>query len=176
MLGKIFILVLIALTGAVFAELQCSVPGQCVNSEQISSGVENNKNACQDKCKNDQDCNWMTFDTATNFCVLYNTCQNITEANCNSCITSEKDCDAYQCNIQGACQVRLYCSDNVNAIESRSSIRELRTILRMPTPSQSVWVFALLIQTASGTLSTVKPMSASFLKLALPLTRTVPPV
>ncbi len=95
-----------AFIAVAFGDLQCSLPGQCVNSEQISSGVEDDKYACRQECKNNEDCNWFTFHTTLNVCVLYNTCLNITEANCDSCVTSERDCDVYQCNIQGSCQVR----------------------------------------------------------------------
>ncbi len=91
-------------------DLQCSVPGQCVNSEEISSAVEADKYACQASCKNNVDCEWFTFHTNLNVCTLFRNCQNITEANRDSCITSQKDCKDYQCNIQGSCQVsKMYC-------------------------------------------------------------------
>ncbi len=91
------------------ADLQCSTPGQCVNSELVYEGNEKTRQDCHYKCKNEiDDCKWFSYRPDQNFCLLFANCNNITEAGCaeTSCITGQKDCDLYRCGIQGSCLVK----------------------------------------------------------------------
>ena len=103
----IWCVVLTCLFAAVLAELQCSVPGQCVNSDLIQSEVEEDKYACHHQCKTNDACYWFTYNQEKGFCEQFGNCFNITDATCDTCITSEKDCDVYQCSLQGSCQVTI---------------------------------------------------------------------
>ena len=105
--GAILILCLILASGSVIADLQCSIPGQCVNSDLIQSEAEDDQYSCHNQCKNNDECNWFTYIADQGFCEQFSNCFNITDATCSSCITSEKDCDLYKCGIQGSCQVKL---------------------------------------------------------------------
>ena len=85
--------------------LQCSTPGQCVDSDLISEGNEKTKQDCHNNCKNNEDCSWFTYRYSEHFCLLFSNCLNVTEAGCDSCITGEKDCSLFSCGLQGSCLV-----------------------------------------------------------------------
>ena len=85
--------------------LQCSMMGQCVNSDLIYAENAKTRQDCHQKCKNNDDCYWFTYHASQKYCLLYANCGNITESGCDSCVTGEKNCDLYNCRIQGSCLV-----------------------------------------------------------------------
>ncbi len=105
------LMTLLALAGHVSSQLQCSIPGQCVDSDLIQSEIDDDKYACHNECKNNEACKWFTFNAKVNFCELFETCNDITEESCEDCVTSQKDCDVYQCGLQGSCQVKPVRND-----------------------------------------------------------------
>ncbi len=90
------------------AELQCSVPGQCVDSQFIGEVGADDEQGCIKTCKATANCSWYTFDPKPNTCLLLETCSNITTAHCPACVGGQVECSPYvpiQCSIPGICDV-----------------------------------------------------------------------
>ncbi len=162
-----FCLIFSACTFFVNAErLQCSMMGQCVNSNLIYEGNAKTRQDCHQKCKNNDDCYWFTYHASQKYCLLYANCGNITESGCDSCVTGEKNCDLYNCRIQGACLVikpliiELFGHYLVVYI-----FRDKSTTRSQQKRRENVLACAQVILTASGTLLIVKTSSVFSLNL-----------
>ena len=95
------------------AELQCSVPGECIHSDLIRPEVVNNEKECLSNCKAEANCKWYTHNKNTTTCMLLENCKELSTEECDICVSGEKGCDLYQCGIQGSCQVRhkIFCAN-----------------------------------------------------------------
>ena len=59
-----------------------------------------------DKCRGDQQCQFISFNQDFKTCQLYTTCPSIDASACPNCITSAETCDSeIPCNKRGQCQV-----------------------------------------------------------------------
>jgi len=71
--------------------LVCWESGLCYGDKllnlEASTEIE-----CRDQCRDDNDCNWFTFDEIDHFCFLYDTCEEIDEPSCISCVSGEEAC------------------------------------------------------------------------------------
>ena len=103
------------------ANLQCNVPGECVDSLLVDLVPQNNSWVshtklkilpvtrtcpCQDcwrHCKDVRACSWFTYYKDTRLCASLSTCLRLDSENCEDCISGEEQCPEYNCNIRGVC-------------------------------------------------------------------------
>ena len=87
--------------------LTCFESGECIQSQFIKGTVLNSYNDCLLQCQEEFLCNWISFDELLGICELFQNCTEISEKNCENCLSSEKACPLRQCNVIGECQVRV---------------------------------------------------------------------
>ncbi len=102
---SLIVLTAFSLAFALADDPNCSLPGQCAESDYISHFGCEDERECLDSCKDTIECAWYTFDSDDNICFMWKNCQNLTEANCPSCISGAVGCNLYDCSLPGTCQV-----------------------------------------------------------------------
>ncbi len=70
--------------------LQCFVEGECQGSYLDTDLVEDAED-CLEWCTETPDCQWFTYDSDDDHCVLTTNCVEIAE--CDSCVTGQVECD-----------------------------------------------------------------------------------
>ena len=68
-------------------------------SENDKSVIEtisaNSRDRCLEKCKDEDNCEWFTFDSLAGNCTLYQgSCGNVTQ--CEACVSGQEACDFSQ--------------------------------------------------------------------------------
>ena len=87
--------------------LTCYENGQCRDSNFIEALPVNEINDCILSCKENIDCNWSTYYSSSfSFCNLFSDCNILDTTDCSNCISSMKECDTIQCDIEGFCKVK----------------------------------------------------------------------
>ena len=85
---------------------QCDILGICKNSEFVGIVHHINTNIdCIDACLNDDECNWCTFDSDFSQCILFADCNKIDNYKCSNCLTNQKECGQFDCDVSGLCLV-----------------------------------------------------------------------
>ena len=87
---------------------QCNVRGECIDSDLLQITHANDYLECLKACQESSDCNWYSYRKSQKYCVLYNTCSEISAEYCNDCVSGESTCPYYECNISGLCLVRNF--------------------------------------------------------------------
>jgi len=75
-------------------EVACQRSGMCLGTIIGETFDASDATGCQQKCQNNVDCLWFTFDNSNLECLLYSSCTEINESICSSCVSSYKDCKA----------------------------------------------------------------------------------
>ena len=74
--------------------LFCEENGECTNSILLAFLEAKSMQECMEKCQTYETCQYGTFRSDKNLCVLFQTCINIQENEfCPSCKTSSPKCD-----------------------------------------------------------------------------------
>ena len=102
---RILLLALGLISGLAKADLQCFVPGECIQSNLVSVESTQSAEMCLDLCKNTDNCQWFTYIAYASLCELLQDCPQLDESNCAECVSGEVACEAPKCDVQGICQV-----------------------------------------------------------------------
>ena len=102
---RILLLALGLMAGLAKADLQCFVPGECIQSNLVSVESTQSAEMCLDLCKNTDNCQWFTYIAYASLCELLQDCPQLDESNCAECVSGEVACGAPKCDVQGICQV-----------------------------------------------------------------------
>jgi hypothetical protein len=80
-------------------QVSCSAPepkrfvtGECQGNVDHLEEAESQE-ACLELCKSGESCRWFTFHHPTSACILYHSCDTISEE-CNDCVSGESRCDS----------------------------------------------------------------------------------
>jgi len=85
---------------------KCYLKGTCKQGHLTHVDKVADLATCMNKCKEDSQCNFVSFNQDFKTCQLYTTCPSTDAAACPSCITSAETCDStIPCNVHGQCQV-----------------------------------------------------------------------
>ena len=89
------------------SSLTCYKHGQCLGSYFIGSVPVNEINDCILSCKDNIECNWSTYYMyeVSLQCNLFSDCDILDTTHFSNCISSMKECDTIQCDIEGFCKV-----------------------------------------------------------------------
>ncbi|TRY70202.1 hypothetical protein TCAL_09641 [Tigriopus californicus] len=120
------LLTLILIVGTVFVglshgELQCFIPGECLDSLIVDISPSNNSRECLQKCQNTRGCEWFTYYNQTKLCASLTTCLNLNATHCTDCISGEDECPEFICGAQGSC---LGASEGIRVESGLSSCRQ----------------------------------------------------
>ena len=86
---------------------QCDIRGECIDSDLLQITSTENSIECLKICQENTDCNWYTYRKSQKYCVLYNTCTEISDDYCSNCVSGESICPYYECNLSGLCLVSI---------------------------------------------------------------------
>ena len=87
------------------SSLICYTPGQCLDSNFVGAIPANEINECLLSCKENIKCYWSTFYPEFSSCNLFSECNDLNNSQCTDCLTSKKECDIIQCDLEGFCTV-----------------------------------------------------------------------
>jgi hypothetical protein len=87
----------------------CFVPGGCVNSSLVGFSQPSDSRGCQVDCQVKDGCNWFTYREQLNLCEQFKDCNSL-DQDCTECVSGEVSCSAYQCDIEGTCNVSIFCN------------------------------------------------------------------
>lgn len=73
------------------ASLQCHVPGECVDADFVDVVAAETYNECLEACKQNDECQWLTFFGLTKACARQRDCPHI-ELLCQDCYSAESEC------------------------------------------------------------------------------------
>ena len=98
---------------------QCFQPGECRDSDIVGVSTTTDEFACLDLCQTNQECEWFSFSTLTNLCLLFTDCQVLDVELCPECLSGQQGCipDGPVCNIQGSCSGVLDRIENLPSLE-----------------------------------------------------------
>lgn len=83
--------------------LACDLEGQCEETP-IGTAIALSQADCGTTyCQNLTDCQWYTYDSSSNVCLIFDKCETI-DTTRTTCVTAENEC-VVQCNVPGTCQV-----------------------------------------------------------------------
>ena len=72
--------------------LTCREAGMC-NAEYFTIQVVTDMNECILLCHKSNLCKWSTYNSANNYCWLFQDCPEIDTSICQNCVTNQKECD-----------------------------------------------------------------------------------
>ncbi len=85
-------------------DLLCKVPGECFEGDFNDETLAASYTQCLIYCQDDRDCTFFTYYTDTTICITFSSCPEITDDDCNDCLTGEVDCPLDPtCNEPGEC-------------------------------------------------------------------------
>jgi len=108
------ILVLISLLLGQILSLECDVPGECIG-QLIGFTSQDTSPDCLSTCKGTEGCTWYTFRPEEKICNIMQTCTEVDEDNCESCISGEVECPVGLCGEPGLCQGTLIHGEVANS-------------------------------------------------------------
>ena len=102
-------LLLVFLLGTALASAQeCQLSGRCINSNLVSLTAADSSTQCLQDCKDYAGCHWYTYkEKVRTICELFADCNELSTEDCDFCVSGQKECDLYQCDIPGFCTVSL---------------------------------------------------------------------
>ena len=67
----------------------CFVDGECRGSLSVGINHPGSTNACHDYCKADPDCQYFTYYTEEDACIIFKDCITLSSLGCDTCVTAE---------------------------------------------------------------------------------------
>ena len=75
-------------------KLQCFIPGECTNSQEINILPSLDEFQCLEICQQDANCTWFSFFPDSNFCQMFSSCGSIEDTFCSNCISGQRECES----------------------------------------------------------------------------------
>lgn len=102
MLISLIVLFMVTLIGPSWgANIGCFVDGECLDSISVGVSQRETPNQCLTDCKEAETCHQFTFFRDDSVCVLFNDCTQLSDANCEDCVSGDATCDSLVCNEPG---------------------------------------------------------------------------
>ena len=104
------------------ANIGCFVDGECLDSIAVGVSQQETADQCLSDCKEAETCHQFTFYRDDSVCVLFNDCSQLSDLNCDDCISGDASCDSIYCNEPGTEVANLICSSFISTIVQFSCI------------------------------------------------------
>ena len=79
----------------------CFVSGECVNSIVSGVAVANSVGECVNFCQSATSCEYFSFNPADNVCLVFDDCPELSNENCDSCVSGNRGCPNEICGFPG---------------------------------------------------------------------------
>ena len=114
----------------------CLEEGACYNpATDIGDGFANDYNECRDLCATTTNCNFFTYFSDRNECLLFSDCGSVNSGSCSNCVSGSPTCPDLLCDVPG------WCDGNFLSAPSgiTSSDECLRACKDYPGPQKCAW-------------------------------------
>ena len=99
----------------------CNMDGECKGSLYMDVSSQETVGDCLEQCQATIGCQYWTYYRESKGCLGFVNCDHLTAEDCTDCVSGDKGCEPYQCDIQGRCSGTLeeflvapssdYCAD-----------------------------------------------------------------
>ena len=89
------------------SSIGCNVDGECKGSLYMDVTNQETVGECLTQCQSTIGCQFWTYYRESKGCLGFVSCDHLSSESCTDCVSGDKECEPYQCNIQGRCSGTL---------------------------------------------------------------------